>query len=202
MIIIILLFGLAVLVAFLPRLIQKVYEAAIYGVIKFKGIDKNDADKYLYSLFNKPDLQMFQKYSFFVDVEDVIRKTIGNERYDSLLKYKKDKNIDTLIVSDKGEGMWYVAIFLFYNDEDERKIIGYKLEELVKKYLTGNNLSTRVLTKWDKNYTFNMPYFKIQYATNFFEEKNLQDALERECNAISARYTNVVDDTESVSLNA
>lgn len=176
---------------------------AVCHIIKiWTGCDYNGAVTKLHNFINgKAVYSINNDLGFANDVWDNIKNIIGDKRFEQLLRLSQTAISTPLLSFGFNSGLPYIAVSLYYADDNEKHVIETVIVNLVTQYLKIYGYYHLTLVNWKKRGDLNMPVLQIRYARTR-EEKNILDiGLQNNRQSIIAVNTNVTDDTDSEDLD-
>lgn len=154
-----------------------------------------DARKKISSFFRENDYELSRDGNYKQSVNDIVKDILGKSRYEELCNL--DKYSMTLQFLDNHDGLPCVQITLNSNDENEKKRLEAILESTTRKYLLNYKVSfTKLLSEWSYNEILRLPMLRIMYSRNEKEFQMLENSENSQANIISAKYGDVLDDTD------
>ena len=125
-----------------------------------------------------------------------MKKVIGDKRHQQLVALSTTA-ISTPLFFAGVEGILpFIAVSLYYQNDNEKQILENLIVNVVKKYLQIYGYDTAVLVVWKERYDLNMPILQIRYARNEEERKTLAIGIRNRQQIISMQNSAVTDDTE------
>lgn len=177
------------------------YHAALKIISLWTGCNKQEAAKKLHSLWNKEIAVSFNTDTGFIEtVWTNVRSIIGEKRYEELVRLSNTAITTPLLYFGFGSGLPYIAISLYYKDENEKNIIENVISNIVVNHLRIYGYDTSIKTFWKTRDDLQMPYLQIFYARNQEEERIFQIHLQSEKKRIIAQNNPLIDDTENEDL--
>lgn len=179
--------------------------ALYYGVchiIKlWTGCDEEEAVAKLHNFFNGQAGLSFENDSGFVNnMWYNVRNIIGDKRFDQLMRLSQTAISTPLLFFGIEGGLPFIAVCVYYNDENEKRVLQVVLTNLTRKYLKVYGYDDTVVVDWKMRYDLNMPYLEIRYARNKEERRILDLHLSNEGNEIITRNSDVNDDDDDEDL--
>lgn len=174
---------------------------AYYGVIKliriWTGCSSNEAVTRLQKFVNGiPNYRLEEDAGLQSEIWENVKKVIGIKRYQQLCALSTTA-ISTPLFFAGVEGILpFIAVSLYYQDDNEKRILENLIVNVVKKYLQFYGYDTAVLVVWKERYDLNMPILQIRYARNVEERKTLAIGFRNQQQIISMQNSAVTDDTE------
>lgn len=138
---------------------------------------------------------------FANEVWSNVRNIIGDKRFQKLLNLSNTAISFPLLTHGINGGLPYVAISVFYTDDNEKQVLESVLVNLVRGYLERYGYGTNISVKWRTRYDLRMPMLVIEYARTEEEKRILAICLKANQKKIVKQYTPVTDDTEDEDLN-
>lgn len=179
------------------------YYGACHIIKLWTGCNNSEAEVKLHNFFNGTI-----QYSFCNDVGfantiwDNIRNVIGDKRYNQLVQLSQTAISTPLLSFGENSGLPYIAISIFYVDDNEKQILESVLTNVVTMYLKTYGFNKSILANWKRRYDLNMPYFEVRYAQTQEEKRILNIELQNNQQNILAINTEVMDDEDNEDLNA
>lgn len=179
---------------------------AYYGVVHiiklWTGCDEEEAVAKLHNLINGKAVYSFENdFGFENAVSENIRNIIGEKRYNQLIKLSKTAISTPLLSYGYYSGLPYIAISLYYEDDNEKQVLENILTNLVYSYLRIYGYNTNILVDWKIRPDLKMPYLLIRYARTKEEQRIIEVTLQNGVKSIIDTNTDVTDDTEDDDLN-
>jgi len=146
------------------------------------------------------DYELSRNYNYIIEVNHLIVDALGEARYQELCKLNKYSPI--IYFLDNHDGLPTVQITLNCTDENERNRLEAMLEDKTEEYLSNYQDSTNVgaFSYWTQNRILHLPMLIIMYSRNDKERKMLAAKEQHRIRKSTARYSDVIDDTEEVDL--
>lgn len=155
-----------------------------------------DARKKISSFFRENDYELSRDGNYKRSVNDIVKDILGKSRYEELCDF--DKHSTTLQFQDNHDGLPCVQITLNSNDENEKKRLEAILESTTRQYLLNYKVShTKLLSEWSYNEILRLPMLVIMYSRNEKECQMLESCENSQANVISAKYGDILDDTDT-----
>lgn len=174
---------------------------AYYGVIKlirtWTGCSSNEAVTRLQRFVNGiPNYRLEEDAGLQNEIWENVKKVIGDKRYQQLYALSTTA-ISTPLFFAGVEGILpFIAVSLYYQNDNEKRILENLIVNVVKKYLQIYGYDIDVLVVWKERYDLNMPILQIRYARNEEERKTLAIGIRNQQQIISMQNSAVTDDTE------
>lgn len=174
---------------------------AYYGVIKliriWTGCSSDEAVTRLQRFVNGiPNYRFEEDSGLQNEIWENVKKIIGDKRYQQLVALNTTA-ISTPLFFAGVEGILpFIAVSLYYQDDNEKRILENLIVNVVKKYLQFYGYDTTVLVVWKERYDLNMPILQIRYARNEEERKTLAIGIRNQQQIISMQNSAITDDTE------
>lgn len=172
-----------------------------YGVIRlikmWTGCNDNEAVAKLQRFVNgTPTYKFEEDIGLQNEIWENVKKIIGERRYQQLVSLSST-SISTPMFFSGVEGLLpFIAVSLYYADDNERRVLENIIVNVAKKYLQVYGYNTAILVVWKERYDLNMPFLRIQYARNEEESKILALGIRNQHQIISMQNTAVTDDVE------
>lgn len=166
------------------------------------GCNTSEAISKLHNFINGKALYTFNNDIGFANaVWDNVKNIIGDSRFNQLLKLSQTAITTPLLSFGENSGLPYIAVSLYYSNDNEKQVIENILSNLVVTYLKMYGYGELILTDWKIRYDLNMPFLEIRYARTTEEQRILNFVLQSSQEQIISRNSDVVDDTEVDNLN-
>lgn len=174
-----------------------------YHLIKiWTGCNSNEAVTRLHNILNgKVQYNFSNDIGFENDVSINVRNVIGDKRYQQLMNIANTAISTPLLSFGENSGLPYIAISMYYSDENEKQILENVLTNLVRNYLKIYGFDLQMLVDWKMRYDLNMPILETRYARNNEEKRILEIGLQNNRQIEIMRNTVVTDDTEADELD-
>ncbi|MCM1060308.1 MAG: hypothetical protein NC452_08435, partial [Eubacterium sp.] len=177
-----------------------------YGVchiIKlWTGCNNDEAVAKLHNFINGTVMYSFYNDMGFINnIYENIKNIIGEKRFEQLVRLSKTAISTPLIFFGENSGLPYIAISLFYADENEKQIIETVLINLITQYLRIYGYYELTLVNWKERFDLKMPVLEIRYARTREEQRILDIGLQNNRQTIISVNNDVIDDTDSDDLN-
>lgn len=95
----------------------------------------------------------------------------------------------------------FIAVSLYYLDDNEKKVLENIILNVVKQYLLVYKYDMSVLAVWKERYDLNMPILQIRYARNEEEKRVLEIGIRNQQQNITTSNSSPKDDTEDDDLD-
>lgn len=178
------------------------YYAVCHIIKLWTGCDDEEAVAKLHNLINGKAVYSFENdFGFENAVSENIRNIIGEKRYNQLIKLSKTAISTPLLSYGYYSGLPYIAISLYYEDDNEKQVLENILTNLVYSYLRIYGYNTNILVDWKIRPDLKMPYLLIRYARTKEEQRIIEVTLQNGVKSIIDTNTDVTDDTEDDDLN-
>jgi len=185
------------LVALLLILAFGVYYSFVIIIKLFTGCSNEEAICKIRRFFNgSATRKMEDDMGLVNDLEETVRNVIGDERYEKLVALNNSSINEPLINYGFASGLPSINVGVYYEDENEKKVLQNLMENVVSKYLEIYGYDTRILPVWKERYDLKMPVLTLRYATNADEVHALEIGLRLEQQIISRANQPVIDDSE------
>lgn len=172
-------------------------------VIKlWTGCNSNEAVAKLHNFMNgKVQYTFFNDMGFANDMWENVKKVIGEKRFQQLVNLSNTAINTPLLSFGENSGLPYIAVSLYYEDENEKQVVENVLSNLVVRYLRIYGYETQLLVNWKERYDLNMPFLEIRYARTRDEKRILAIGLQNNRQSIITRNNAIIDDTEIEDLD-
>lgn len=178
------------------------YYATCHIIKLWTGCDDEEAIVKIQRFFNGTAMYSFNNdFGFINNVSENIKNIIGDKRFEQLIKLSKTAISMPLIFFGVNSGLPYVAISVYYKDENEKQVIESIMINLVTQYLRMYGYCNLTLVDWTERPDLKMPVLEIKYAHTREEEKILNIRLQNNMQSIIAVNNSIIDDTDSEDLN-
>lgn len=178
------------------------FYVACYVIKLWTGCDDSEAVVKLHNFINgKVRYSFANDIGFANDVWENIKNIIGEKRFQQLVNLSNTAINTPLLSFGENSGLPYIAISLYYEDENEKQVIGNVLSNLVVRYLKIYGYDLRILVEWKVRYDLNMPFIEIRYARTMDEQRILNIGLQNNRKSIIGRNSAIIDDTEDEDLD-
>lgn len=178
------------------------YYAVIHIIKLWTGCSIDEAVTKFHNLVNGKAQYTFSNDNGFMQaVDETVKSVIGDKRYNQLIKLNSTPIITPLLSFGYFSGLPYVAVSLYYADENEQQVLENLLTELVRRYLKIYGYCEQVLVDWKVRKDLQMPVLVIRYAQNQEERRILGIRLGEIRNNIVAHNTDIKDDTDDEDLD-
>jgi hypothetical protein len=166
------------------------------------GCNDIEAVAKLHNIMNgKVQYQFCNDMGFANEVWKNVRNVIGDKRYQQLVNLSNTAITTQLLSFGENSGLPYIAISMYYADENEKQVLENVLTNLVRCYLQMCGYDTQILVDWKVRYDINMPFLEIRYARTPDEKRILTIGLQNNRQIVMTRNSAVIDDTEDEDLD-
>lgn len=124
-----------------------------------------------------------------------VKNVIGERRFQRLVALSNTAITTPLLVCGENSGLPYIAVSVFYEDENEKTVLENVISNIVIRYLRICAFDSRICTEWKRREDLKMPYFEIQYARTPDEKRILSLMLAEKQKRITDMETDIVDET-------
>lgn len=157
-----------------------------------------DARKMISSCLLKNGYKLSRDLNYIQVINKIIKDILGESRYEELCNLNTYSSI--IQFCDSHDGLPSVKITLNCNEENEKKRLETILDGMTKQYLQnyGDLANVKLLLNWSQNETLKLPMLNIIYSRNEKERKMLDAFKQSQIGKISAKYGEVLDDTEDI----
>lgn len=178
------------------------YYAVCHIIKLWTGCNDLEAVVKIHNFINGNAVYSFENdFGFENAVCENIRNIIGDKRYDQLIKLSQTAISTPLLSFGYYSGLPYIAISMYYEDDNEKQVLENILTNLVRSYLRIYGYGTNILVDWKIRPDLKMPYLLIRYACTKEEKRIIEMTLQTSIKSIIDTNTDITDDTESDDLN-
>ncbi len=178
------------------------YYAVIHIIKLWTGCSIDEAVTKFHNLVNGKAQYTFSNDNGFKQaVAETVKAVIGDKRFNQLIKLNSTGINPTVFFIDDKCVLPYVAVSVYYADENEKQVLENLLTELVRRYLKIYGYCEQVLVDWKVRKDLQMPVLVIRYAQNQEERRILGIRLGEIRNNIVAHNTDIKDDTDDKDLD-
>ena len=175
---------------------------AICFIIKlWTGCTTEEAANKIRNFFNgNIQYHLYDDPGFINDIWENVKRIIGDKSFEYHKRLSGTQLSFPLLTHGLRGGLSYVAVSVYYADQNEKQALESVIVNVVKRYLKRYGYSPVVSTKWDTRYDFNMPMLIITYSRNEKERQALAKLIQETQQSIVAQYSPVTDDEEDEDL--
>lgn len=178
------------------------YYAVCHIIKLWTGCDDEEAVTKLHNLINGKAVYSFENdFGFENAVSENIRNIIGEKRYNQLMKLSKTAISTPLLSYGYYSGLPYIAISMYYEDDNQKQVLENILTNLVCSYLRIYGYGTNILVDWKNRPDLEMPYLLIRYARTKEERRIIEIALQNSVKSIIDINTDITDDDDGDDLD-
>ncbi|MGN0665743.1 MAG: hypothetical protein ACI4KF_04380 [Huintestinicola sp.] len=138
---------------------------------------------------------------FADDVRTNIRNIIGDKRYNQLIDLSQTAILTPLMYFGDHCGLHYIAISVYYDNDNEKQIIQAVISNLTKQYLQVHGYTDDILIDWLFRDDLKMPVLRIKYAMTDDEKRIMAIMKQSKVHDVITINTNVIDTEDSEDLN-
>lgn len=173
------------------------YYATILIIRLYTGCDNEEAVNKMRRFTNgKALMSMENDRGLQIEIEENIRNVIGDDRYKKLVSLNNSSINAPLFYYGFASGLPYIAVGVYYADENEKSILENLIKNVVIKHLEIYGHDTRVLAVWKDRFDLKMPVLMVRYATNAEQLHALEIGIKNEGQLIATVNQPIIDDTE------
>lgn len=178
------------------------YYATCHILKLLTGCDDEEAVAKIQRFFNGTAMYSFNNdYGFINNVSENIKNIIGEKRFEQLINLSKTAIYMPLIFFGENSGLPYVAISVYYKDENEKQVIENIMINLVIQYLKMYGYCNLTLVNWTERPDLKMPVLEIKYARTREEKRILDINLQNDRKNIIDLNTDITDDDDGDDLD-
>lgn len=133
--------------------------------------------------------------SFADEIWQNVRDIIGERRFQRLVALSNTAITTPLLVCGENSGLPYIAVSIFYEDENEKMVLESVISNIVIHYLRICAFDTRICTEWKRREDLKMPYLEIRYARTPDEKRILSIVLAEKQKRVTDMETDIIDET-------
>lgn len=173
-----------------------IFYMVCYGIKLWKGCNFEEAVTTLQNVVSGKAAYDFTTDAGFGDeIWLNVKNVIGERRFQRLVALSNTEITTPLLVCGKNSGLPFVAISVYYEDENEKMVLENVISSIVVRYLRICAFDTRICTEWKKREDLKMPYLEIRYARTPDEKRILSIMLTEKQKRITDMETDVIDET-------
>lgn len=156
----------------------------------------------LYNFCNGKATYTFSNDSSFTnEILENIRHIFGEKRFQRWMALSNTTvSVPFLQFGESGE-LPFIAISLFYDDENEREILQAVLTNVVQKYLKVYGYPTKILINWSERSDLKLPLLIFKYARSQREKRILDINMNYKQELLNLQNIPLYDDEDTEELN-
>lgn len=178
------------------------YYATCYILKLLTGCDYEEAVVKIQRFFNGTAMYSFNNdIGFANEIWETVKNIIGDTQYSRLEKLSRTAISPPLLSFGYYSGLPYIAIAMYYEDDNQKQVLENILTDLVCSYLRIYGYGTNIMVDWKNRSDLKMPYILFRYAQTKEEQRIIELVLKNSVKPIIAVNTDITDDTEDDDLN-
>ena len=142
-----------------------------------------------------------EDFGFANDVWTNIKQIIGEKRFGQLVDLSQTAIYTPLMYFGEHCGLHYIALSVYYENENEKEIIKNVISNLVRQYLQVHGYTDEILSDWIYRDDLRMPVLRIKYAVSDNEKRVMLLTKQHQCQDIITINTDVIDTDDTEDLN-
>lgn len=173
-----------------------IFYMVCYGIKLWKGCNFEEAVTTLQNVVSGKAAYDFTTDASFADeIWQNVRDIIGERRFQRLVALSNTSITTPLLVCGEKSGLPYIAVSVFYEDENERMVLEHVISNIVIRYLHISAFDMHICKEWKRREDLKMPYLEIRYARTPDEKRILSIMLAEKQKRITDMETDIIDET-------
>lgn len=137
---------------------------------------------------------------YIYKINESVKNIIGEIHFNQLISLNNTAMSHFTLLFGENSGLPYVAISVFYNNDNEKQSLETVLCNLTRNYLLMHDCSKFMLVDWKYNYELQIPCIEIRYARTQKEEELIKSSLSITRQKIIASNSPVIDTEDDEDL--
>ncbi len=161
-----------------------------------------EASVRLYNFCNGKATYSFSNDPGFTDeIVDNIHRVLGDKRFQRWMNLSNTTVSVPFLQFGESGGLPFIAISLFYDNENEKEILQKILTNVVQKYLKVYGYPTKFIVNWSERSDLKLPLLTFKYAHSQREERILDINMNCRQEILNLQNLPLSDDEDTEELD-